>query len=476
MELADEVRELRALVEVLSSKIDVLETEHAALKAENAVLKSENSDFRARLGLHSGTSHKPPSSDGFSKKPSVGLPKVGGKKNGGQVGHWGHCLSMVEQPDERLVHHAPACPYCGRIFSACQVETLDQKRQVVDIPAPKLVVVEHQLGSIRCCGQRHWGEFPAEVKPGVHYGIRIQAMSSLLNTDFRLPLQKISRLFLDLYGCSYTEATVLTANERLYEALVPVEEAIQAQLLASEVLHLDETGLRVAGKLHWVHTACSALFCYLFVHPNRGKKALQSADSLLPAFTHWAMHDCWGSYFHFPQVQHALCNAHLLRELTALQEQGSQWAAQMHTFLLDLYQASEKGRHVVEDKLAWIERYQLICQQADRQEPPPQVCGQRRAKNTKGRNLLNRLIRHQEAVLAFAFHKAVPFTNNLAEQAIRCVKIKQKVAMSLRTFKGAQIYARIQGFVTTCRKQGLTVFAQLLRGLDNKKPDFLTTS
>jgi transposase len=468
MDLQEEVKELRALVSILLAKQEVLEQ-------ENSVLKAENADLRARLGLNSGNSHQPPSSDGLSKKPSVALAKERGKKSGGQPGHAGHYLKMVDQPDVVMLHHAPSCCCCQQVFVSSQIEYILEKRQVVDIPPASVVVTEHQLGVITCCGQPHLGTFPSDVRACVQYGSRIQAMSSLLNTDFRLPLEKISQLFFDLYGCSYNPGTVIRANEQLYQALAPIEADLKQQLLQSEVAHFDETGMRVAGKLHWFHTACSGLLCYLFVHAKRGKQALQAQESLLKDFQHWAVHDCWASYFAFKHCQHALCNAHLLRELTHLQEQGSEWAPQMHTLLLDLYKASEKASKVLDNQASWIERYQHICQQAHQEEPLPRAAARGKPKNSKGRNLLNRLVSHQAAVLAFAWEEAVPFTNNPAEQAIRCIKVKQKVAMSFRTLKGAKVFARIQGFVTTCRKQKLNVFQQLLLVLNNNTPACCTS-
>lgn len=469
MEMKDELTELKALVLVLLQKIEVLEKENAALKAENAQLAQ-------RLGMNSNNSDKPPASDGLSKKPTVAIAKQTGKKSGGQQGHTGHSLQMVETPDVILVHHAPYCPCCRKVFSSSQVEEyVREKRQVFDLPEPKLLITEHQLGIISCCGKKHVGVFPPGVTAPASYGVRIAAMSSLLNTDFRLPLKKISQLFEDLYGCSYNESTCSSAHEKLYQGLWPVEQNIKEQILESQAVHFDETGMRVAGQLHWFHTACTDTLCYLFVHKQRGKQALMADASLLKDFTNWAIHDCWKPYFAFKDCKHGLCNAHLLRELTCLQEQGSQWAFLMHQFLFDLYKESQKGTRLVANKDKWIQTYGQICQQADGEEPPPIGKGRGKPKSSKGRNLLNRLVKHQEGVLAFAFVEAVPFTNNRAEQAIRCVKIKQKIAMSFRTCKGSEIYARVQGFVTTCRKQELNVFQQLVAVLNGEIPLFRTT-
>lgn len=459
MELSQDILALHQLVKELLSKI-------AALEAENA-------DLRSRLGLNSNNSHKPPSSEGYSKKAA--LAKSKGKKAGGQKGHQGKSLQMVACPDHVLVHHALSCSCCGKTLTCSDMIGIVEKRQVFDMPTPRLEVSEHQRGVSYCCGLRHLGSFPAHLQAPVQYGKRILALSSVLNNDYRLPFGKISLLFSDLYGYAFNPATVIRANEKLYEQLAPLETHIKERLLASAVVHFDETGMRVAGKLAWFHTACSDSFTYLFVHHKRGRQALSDALSLLKDFTNWAVHDCWSSYFGFDKCAHALCNAHLLRELFALSEQGSKWATQMRDLLLELYQKSEKGTKIVAHKQHWFTKYRLICQIADKQEPPGEKKARGKPKNSKGRNLLNRLLTHQQAVLAFAFVEKVPFTNNLAEQAIRPVKIKQKVAMCLRTFRGAQVYARIQGFISTLRKQGRNILQSVIDVYEGKNIVFSTT-
>jgi transposase len=319
-----------------------------------------------------------------------------------------------------------------------------------------------------CCGRQHLGSFPPEVGQPVQYGSRIKALSVLLNNDYKLPLEKIEQLMGDLWGCSFNESTALTANAGMYQALEPIEAQIKSAILASGVAHFDETGMRVEKSLHWFHVASTAYFTYLFVHKKRGREALLSEDSLLKDFQNRAVHDCWESYFGFEQCRHALCCAHLLRELTNLIEKGSKWAAKMHQFMLDLYRDSQKATVVLADRQTWQQEFKYICQMADCEEPPP-IQGKRgKPKNSKGRNLLNRLNDHQDGWLAFAFIEDVPFSNNQAERDIRCLKTKQKVATNFQTVKGTKHYARIQSFTSTLRKHSMNVFQNLINALDRK--------
>lgn len=469
MTLPDDIEQLKDLVSQILARLSVLEdenealkTENIALKAENQKLKQENQELRRRLNQNSRNSHQPPSSDGLKKKPA--LPKKSGKKSGGQKGHLGKTLEMVDEPDLTVVHHAQKCVRCERAFGLEDVGKIISRRQVFDIPPPKLEVTEHQLGEIVCCQKKHLGEFPKGVGNVVQYGERIQALSVLLNNDYRIPLKKLENLFADLYGCSFNQSTAVVANERCYQKLEPIEEEIKRLIKASKVVNFDETGGRVANKLHWFHTACTDLYSYLFVHEKRGKEALMSEQSVIKDYENWAIHDCYASYFKFENCQHAVCNAHILRELESLKEQASKWAKKMKDLLMEMFQASEKGTKVLKNKKKWLAKYEKICKQADKEEPPPKPPpkGKRgRATNSVGRNLLNRLRKHQSGVLAFAFEKEVPFTNNQAERDLRCLKVKQKVSNSFRQKKGAENYARIQGFIGTVRKHQQNVYEQL---------------
>lgn len=462
-DLSNDIETLKSLIMTLFSRIEQLEADNAALRAENAalraentLLKAENAELKAQLSKNSKNSHNPPSSDGYRKKPA--LPPSSDKKTGGQVGHKGHTLKMVEQPDKVVVHLPVACPCCQKVFTEQDKVYIGQKRQVFDLPEPRLTVIEHQQGIIYCCQQKHVGSFPEQITQPVQYGSKIRSLSVLLNNDYKLPFEKIEQLFADIYGCSYNESTAISHNQVFYELLAPIETLIKDKILESQVVHFDETGMRVAAKLHWFHTASTDLFTYLFVHPKRGKDALNSSDCLLPQFKNWAIHDCWASYFAFTECSHALCNAHILRELEALIQQGTLWAAQMKQFLLNLYQKSQKATIIVPDKDIWIQKFKDICKIADEEEPQPLQGKKGKPKNSKGRNLLNRLVTNQDGILAFAFELLIPFTNNQAERDIRCLKTKQKVATSFRTFDGAKHFARIQSFISSLRKHNMNVF------------------
>ncbi|HPE73101.1 MAG TPA: IS66 family transposase [Candidatus Competibacter sp.] len=442
-DLPDDIKSLKAIIQ--------------QLVAENERLKAENAEPRRRLGLNSTNSHQPPSSDGYQKKTAKpGLPKAGNRANGGQAGHRGNTLQRVAQPDQVQIHLPRQCRCCGRAFSPDEVHEVMPSRQVFDVPEPKLEVTEHRLVQIQCCGVWQRGEYPAEVTAAVQYGAGVRALVTKLSVDHKMPLEQISQLFEDLYGYDLNSATIEEALERGYTLAEPIEQQVVARLLAQETVHFDETGVRVAGRLHWLHTASTATHTHLFVHAKRGNEALASVASVLKDFHGTAVHDCWSPYFQFQQARHVLCGAHLLRELNNLMENGSRWAKDLHQWLWTLHQ----GPRPVAAADDVRGHYRRILAQADGEEPPPQPSPRGKPKQSKGRNLLNRLREHEGGVLAFALEPGIPFTNNQAERDLRPAKVKQKVSGCFRTQPGAQVYARLQAAISTFRKQ-LNVFTCL---------------
>ncbi len=409
------------------------------------------------MDLDSRTSHKPPSSDGYQKKTvKPGLPKTE-KAKGGQKGHVGKTLKRVERPDHIKVHLPEQCVCCQRFFASDETYEIVQSRQVFDLPEPKLIVIEHCLGQVACCGLSQCGDYPPHVTAVVQYGPGVRAFATQLSVDYKMPLEQISQLFEDLYGYALNSATVEEALERAYVLAEPIEAQSVAQLKIADCAHFDETGLRVAGKLHWLHVAATATLTHVFVHEKRGMAALTHEASVLKDFHGVTVHDCWSPYFNFTSARHVLCGAHLLRELWGLRENGSAWAEAMHGFLLELH---NMPRPVTDPEVVRL-RYGAILDQADQAEPPPQTGKRGKPKQSKGRNLLNRLRAHEDGVLAFALEAGIPFTNNQAERDVRPAKVKQKVSGCFRTQAGAQVYARIQAVISTFRKQNLKVFATL---------------
>ncbi len=453
------------IISELVKRIDSMSADLALLKEENTQLKTRVAELEAQLNRNSTNSSKPPSSDGYQKKPA--FPKESKGKKGGQRNHKGNNLHQIIHPD-KIVKCIPDICSCGHEFHQSEF-TLAEKRQVFDLPQPKLEVTEYQIHKANCpvCGLSNKGIVPQGVNAPAQYGNGVKSYVVMLNVHYKMPYKKIQLLFTDLFGYPINESTIFSAAKKCYNKLGNTEQSIKSKISSNDVAHADETGIRIEGKLQWLHTASTPFFTYLFVHANRGKLALESDKSILNRIKGWLVHDSWSSYFRFNNYKHAMCGAHILRELQGLVDsEQSKWAKTFKAFLMNVYKKPFDER--VKQKQVIENRFRLICKIGEQIEPSPlKTSGKRgRYKRTKGRNLVERLIKYQDAVLAFAFNEQVPFTNNLAERDIRPTKLKQKISNSFRSFKGAEFYARIEGFISTARKNNKNIFNELFTTFD----------
>ena len=458
--------------DTLISIVQTLQQQVHGLQQTLAGQATEIEKLRDQLAKNSRNSGKPPSSDGLKKPRVRNLRRKTGRRSGGQKGHKGHTLEMVEEPDHVEVHRVSACPRCAtdlRSVEPCELE----RRQVFDVPLVRMEVTEHQAEVKQCpqCRSQVKGDFPADVTQPVQYGLGIKAQASYLNTYQLIPWARTCQLLGDFYGHAPAEALVQQANGAVVKSIEPSLDAIQQQLIAADVVHFDESGLRVEGTLHWLHVASTELLTYYTAHAKRGQEAMK-AMGILPAFEGRAMHDGWRSYFTFDNCQHALCNAHHLRDLLFVVDQyGQEWAQEMIQLFLDIKAEVEavfaEQMSLPSERLAHFEqRYDRLIGKGleanpPPEYPPPKVCGQRsptqrgRKKQTPPKNLLDRLQKYKGQALVFMYDFRVPFDNNLAERDIRMVKVKQKVSGTFRTRTGADTFCAIRSYISTVRKHGL---------------------
>lgn len=423
-------------------------------------MQAEIDELKARLNQNSQNSSRPPSGDGFNQ-PKVAFKRSKKRRKGGQAGHRGKTLKRVAEPDA-VVDCEPSVCECGETRWTAESEIVDS-RQVFELPEPRLEVTEFRRIKRKCgCGRTVCGEFPEEVTAPVQYGERVQAMVSLLSVHGCLSYGKIGVLFADLYNYELNTATCQKMVNKTAQAM-PME-ALKAEIRQAEVVNFDETGMKENGKTKWLHTASTDNLTYQFVHRKRGQEAMRSEYSILPQFVGIGVHDCWESYFTFPGMEHAICNAHILRELTGIIENTeSKWGLEMRELLLEMYRKSDCGKGIIKEIGGFERRYDKIIKAAEEEEPPPEKVHRKgKLKRTKGRNLMERLKKHKEAVVRFATRAEVPFTNNQAERDIRPAKVKQKMSGGFRAESGSDSYCRIHSFISTLRKQSRQVFQELV--------------
>jgi transposase len=453
--------------EQLAALVATQERTIAQLQARIVEQDAEIAELKRQLGASSRNSSKPPSSDGLDKPAPKSLRGRSERKPGGQPGREGRTLRQVERPDEVVVHEPGACTGCGGTLTGEDRPAGVLRRQVFDIPKSTVRVVEHRLLARRCvCGTVTQAPAPAGVSAPAQYGPHAAAIAVYLVLGQHLPVARTAALLAELFGTPMSVGTVAAWTSRAAAGLEPFTAAARRALGGAELVHLDETGLRVAGRLHWLHVASSARFTGLFCHRRRGKEAIDAAG-VLPGFTGIAVHDAFTSYSRYPTATHALCNAHLLRELIAVVDHhdahppsgadtpaGWCWAAQVIDALLALKAITGTGALPGPDVLATSRR--LIVSAAligaSAQGGPPGAVGRRH------RALARRIRRRLDEYLRFASDLRVPFDNNQAERDIRMVKIKQKVSGCLRTLAGAQDFAAMRSYLSTAAKHGRRPF------------------
>ncbi len=311
------------------------------------------------MAKDSHNSSKPPSSDGFSKKPRS-LRRSSGRKPGGQPGHEGTTLRQIANPDPQIVHPLPeVCDACGARLGAEAAKRTEERRQVFDLPPIRFQVTEHRVLEVQwACGKRHVSPFPEELTQPVGYGAGVQGAAVYLTQYQLLSVDRSAQLLSDLYGVRLSTGTVQASIAQAGAALTPAVARIACAVREASVVHFDETGQRVAGRLHWLHSASTQTLSWYGSHAKRGQEAMEHFG-ILPNFKGVAVHDGWAPYRKY-DCTHALCNAHHLRELIFQAETRHAPRAQP---LIDLLREAkeEAARQVLSLRLSHRQLTDVFC-------------------------------------------------------------------------------------------------------------------
>ena len=484
-------RALRAELGEIRARLAERDRENALLGEENAALRETETALRGqlaaliervaelerRLGQNPRNSHRPPSSEGYDKPAPRSRRQRGDRKPGGQPGHEGTTLCQVATPDELVVHSPPRCAGCGASLVDAPV-TSTEARQVFDLPPIALRVVAHVLEHRRCgCGRVTMADPPAGVGAPAQYGPGVRALATYLLAGQHLPLARTAELLSELVGAPVSEGSLARWYTDAAAELDPFLDTVGTGLAAADVVGADETGARVDGALAWIHAARTEGLTLYTVSAKRGVEAMRAAG-VLPALgpDTVLVHDFWGPYWTF-DVVHAVCGAHLLRELAAAADVDGQsgWARGMDRLLREINATVAAARDIGADGLAarqlagYRRRYAELIDAGWAANPDHHSGSRGHRRRPKHVNLLDRLDSHRDEVLRYAVDLRVPFTNNGSEQDVRPMKIRLKVAGCLRTMAGAEALCRLRSYLSTARKQGQSAFA-VLRMLHNGDP------
>lgn len=426
-----------------------------------------------RLGLNSRNSSKPPASDPNREKKKRTST---GNNRGGQQGHVGQNLQPVDDPDEIQQINIDRRSLPVGKYVECGFES----RQVFDIRIDRYVTEYRAQVLENEQGQRFVAQFPPEASKATQYGASVKANAVYMSIFQLIPYERIRTHFAELFGMPLSAGSLFNFNAEAYERLALFEAISLQKLRQAGILHVDETGINVDGKRLWLHSASNEEWTYIAPHAKRGKEAMDDIG-ILPYFMGLLVHDHWKPYYRYDACSHVLCNAHHKRELTRAYEQdGQQWAREMEALLDKINETVKDAGGSLPEKECkrWRQKYRQILSKADKECPPPkdeppEKKTRGRTARSKSRNLLERLRDYEEDILRFMENPLAPFTNNQGERDLRMVKVQQKISGCFRSMKGAEMYCRIQSYLSTCRKNGVGVGEALERLFAGTWPDFI---
>lgn len=454
-------------MQVPDGYILIRKEEYEYMRKTIAILLARVKELEGMLGKDSRNSHKPPSSDGYKKEIKNNREKSD-RNQGAQPGHEGKTLELVAHADKIVHHRVQGQCSCGKQLAGFPVQEI-QRRQVFDLPQKLMEVTEHRIEVKQCmCGKIH--KAACSIEGITQYGKRIKSFAVYMNQYQFIPYDRLQEMLGDCFGMRISDGVLEQSNRVCYQELEQTERDIKTCIVKSDVMHNDETGMRCNGKTQWIHSSSTQDYTHYSIQEKRGKEGIDTVG-ILNAYQGISVHDRWASYNQY-DCTHALCNAHLLRELKYVKEEmGRDWAEQM-IILLVMANTLKKEDKLEEGAVRYIEkRFLKITRQGLREEPAMSIRKKKkrgRIAKTKSLNLLEAFIDRREDILRFLHNKDVPFDNNLAERDLRMVKLKQKISGCFRTLHGAEVFCRIRSYISTARKQGYCVLEAIEKALVGK--------
>ncbi|MEZ0096342.1 IS66 family transposase [Streptacidiphilus sp. EB129] len=418
---------------LLEKRAALLEDKNAQLAAANERLAKRVAQLERRLGRNSGNSNFPPSQDVFGL-PADGKPEAKPKnetRRGKRRGAPGAGLGMVERPDKVRNHRPGACGDCGTGLRGVPSVGF-ARRQVHDIPLVTVKVTEHRLHKVRCdCGHTTTAEAPEGLAGSpASYGPNLRALAVYLAVFHHVPVERTAQLIADLTGAVVSTGWVSGMVAEAADLTAGSLNLIKALLMLGHIVHADETTTRISGKRRWPHVACTDLLTYLALAPRSREGA--NALGVLPGFRGTLVHDSLSLYAGYRDAAHQLCGAHLIRELTAAEQDHpkQKWHQQIRWALAGLNRQALRVRggeipEISPESLLFYQQHYhrgIAAGLALHPRAPER-------KQSTARNLLERLRDQANDVLRFADHpRQVPFTNNSAERALRPIKTQVKIS------------------------------------------------
>ena len=448
----------------IAHKFKALASEIRELREENVLLKQEVTTLKERLSKYenpknSNNSSISPWQDPFRKTKSM---RVKTNLNpGGQKGHKGKRLKMVQEPDAIIIYDVAHCCGCGTTLE--KTGTHYKARQVFDLPTISMQVTEHRVMEKTCshCGRENKGVFPEGLVQQAQYGDNLKALCVYLQNYQMLPFQRCSEFIFDLTGHQVATGSLANFQQKCVDSLEDYQQEISKQLLKSPLLHADETGIRLNGKNSWMHVVSNKTISFFTHHQKRGKEAMNQMG-ILPHYNGTLVHDRFSSYFSY-HYKHSLCNAHILRDLVYVEETfRADWAKEIRKLLVRAKDKKKQETHLTSSYYSSVfNKYTQIIRPVIKRYD-------KRYKKTDEQRLAFALEKHKYLFLKFIKQAEVPFDNNQAERDLRMIKVKQKVSGCFRSETHAQYFAQIRGYIATVKKNNLRVLENLKNAFQQK--------
>ena len=461
----------------LQLQIEKRDRYEAQLKARIRELETcLESDSPSTLTRDSHNSNLPPSLDPPWNKPkrTRSLRTRSGLKVGGQIGHRGHTLLQVADPDTIIVHRVDVCIHCQN--SLIPVESRRcQRRQIFEIENGRLAAIEHRIEIKHCrvCRQTTKAQFPPGLTAPVQYGTSVFSRIVYLNQYQLLPVARTAESMKDLFECPVSLATIQRAAKVCSHQLMRYEYQLKAAVRNSEVIGADETGIRINGQMSWVHVARTGSLTHFAAHPKRGREAFEDIG-IINRFEGVLVRDGWTPYRKYEQCRHSLCNAHLLRDLTFVGEnepRHREWTDKLAGLLLEIKASVEATRSKEQSSRPGCEQqrysnhYDGILEQAEQSLRGSPV---RRTPYLCAPTLYRRFCNNKTEILRFMTDFSVPFDNNGSERDLRMLKLQQKISGCFRSAAGASVFCRVRSFLSSARKQGRVLLTALESALKDQ--------
>jgi transposase len=457
------------IIESLLEQVRKLTKVNESLLQQVSALTERVKELENNQKKDSSNSSKPPSTDIGKLVRPKSLRGTSDKKPGGQPGHEGHTLQSTATPDLIENHSVESCKCCGKELSRVKASGYET-RQVFDLPPIKLSVTEHrsEVKTCPCCNTVNRGSFPAGVDQPVQYGPEVQRLAVYFSNYQLIPYKRASQMFEDLLGHRVSEGCLVKITHRFADKLNGFIKQLKETLSQQPVLHADETGHYYKGERNWLHVLTTDRHTLYMPHARRGREAME-AMGIIADYEGTLIHDFWKAYNDY-KCCHGLCNIHHQRDLTFCEEiENSRWAANMKQLLSDLFEKVNKAKAENKDSLQtnqlayWSNKYDRLIAAGWKEHPLPKKRTAKRGaiKKSKTQNMLHRFANYKEWILAFARDFRIPYGNNLAEQAIRMMKVKQKISGCFRSEQGAKAFAIIRSYISTMQKQGISIFDAL---------------